>query len=54
VERRRRLAACLLFAALACGADEEAVRVGSASGTAAAASPEAAPLVVFLGDSLTA
>jgi acyl-CoA thioesterase-1 len=53
VERRRPLAACLLFAALACGADEEAVRVGSASG-AAAASPEAAPLVVFLGDSLTA
>jgi acyl-CoA thioesterase-1 len=54
VERRRYLAACLLFAALACAADEEAVRVGSASGTAAAASPEAAPLVVFLGDSLTA
>lgn len=54
MKRRRHLAAFLFFAALACGADEEVVRVGSASGTAVAASPEAAPLVVFLGDSLTA
>lgn len=46
---RRLLAACLLATALACGAEEEAVRVGSASGA-----PEEAPLVVFLGDSLTA
>ncbi len=46
---RRLLAACLLATALACGAEEEEVRVGSA-----AAAPEEAPLVVFLGDSLTA
>lgn len=53
MKRRRHLAAFLLGTALACGADEEAVRERSASG-AAAALPEAAPLLVFLGDSLTA
>jgi len=51
VELRRLLAVFLLPTALACGAEEEAARVGSAPEAAAAA---AAPLVVFLGDSLTA
>jgi acyl-CoA thioesterase-1 len=51
VELRRLLAVFLLATALACGAEEEAARVGSAP-EAAAAAP--APLVAFLGDSLTA
>jgi len=51
VELRRLLAVFLLPTALACGAEEKAARVGSAPEAAAAA---AAPLVVFLGDSLTA
>jgi acyl-CoA thioesterase-1 len=51
VELRRLLAVFLLATALACGAEEEAARVGSVP-EAAAAAP--APLVAFLGDSLTA
>ncbi|HUF78465.1 MAG TPA: arylesterase, partial [Thermoanaerobaculia bacterium] len=53
MELRRLLATCFLSTALACGAEEEAVRVESASQDATAAAEET-PLVVFLGDSLTA